>query len=704
MKHFMTHSLSQCRVDGAERTLVFDLRAGCVQLSYVGPILPVTENLQMLCDAQIRGRHESQPDAPDPASLLMQSGFGYAGTPSIALSRGGHNLPTSFILSGVEQEKHLITFRFEDAGIGARLTILWRIAASGLVITQTEIENFGSTDFSVDQLASLTLPLPHWATEIVRNTGRWASEMQEIRTPLSNGSFGGASYGGRPGFGSALWCRCEEAATAEKSGRALAAHLAWSGDHFLTIEQAAEGYGVMLMGPRLDRGEMIIAPGHKQSMPKAMFSISEQGRFYVRTAFHSYATEEISPAKGPRKVHLNSWEALVFDMTEESLFRLARDAASLGVERFVLDDGWFKGRRDDTSSLGDWTVDAGLFPNGLTPFIDYVHASGMDFGLWVEPEMVNPDSDLYRAHPDWCLHVSGAARPTQRNQLVLDLTRHDVSEYLYSAIDALLSNHNIAYLKWDHNRDLFPLVGKGYTQTQAVYALMDRLSGDHPDVEIETCASGGGRVDFEMLSRCSRYWASDNNDAIERLSINKGWFNFLPLKITGNHVGPSRNPITGRQINIDFRAKVAMFGHMGVEVDPGSLSQSERDILSAHIELYKAWRHVLHEGQLHEINHNDPGFFGWFALRGQTGLALVAQTGFARNFNVAPITLPGLVPDASYCVKLIGPWSEKAARYVANADLWRKGVVMTGRALAMSGLALPLTHPETAWLLSVELS
>ncbi|MEQ1547673.1 MAG: alpha-galactosidase [Chakrabartia sp.] len=698
----MTQTLSQCRVDGAGRTLVFDLRAGCVQLSYAGSALPKTENLLMLCDAQIRGRHESQPDAPVPASLLMQSGFGYAGTPSIALSRVGHNLPTSFVLTGVEQENHLITFRFEDAGIGARLTIHWKIAVSGLVITQTEIENFGTADFSVDQLASLTLPLPHWATQIVRNTGRWASEMQEIRTPLSNGSFGGASHGGRPGFGGALWARFEEVATAEQSGRALGAHLAWSGDHFLTIEQDSEGCGVMLMGPRLDRGEMIIAPGHKQSMPKAMFSISDQGRFQVRTAFHSYVTEEISPAKGPRKVHLNSWEALVFDMTEECLFRLARDAASLGVERFVLDDGWFKGRRDDTSSLGDWTVDAGLFPNGLTPLIEHVHASGMDFGLWVEPEMVNPDSDLYRAHPDWCLHAPRAARPTQRNQLVLDLTQADVADYLFASIDALLSDHKIAYLKWDHNRDLFPLAGKGYAQTQALYALTDRLRANHPDVEIETCASGGGRVDFEMLRRCSRFWASDNNDAIERLSINKGWFNFLPLMVTGNHVGPSPNPITGRQINIDFRAKVAMFGHMGVEVDPGSLSQSERDILSAHIEIYKAWRHVLHEGHLHEINHNDPGLYGWFALRGQTGLALIAQIGFARNFNVAPITLPGLVADASYRVKCLEPWSTKAARYVANANLWREGVVMTGHALAMSGLALPLTHPETAWLLSVE--
>lgn len=225
---------------------------------------------------------------------------------------------------------------------------------------------------------------------------------------------------------------------------------------------------------------------------------------------------------------------------------LADSAAALGIERFVLDDGWFEGRRDDTSSLGDWAPDSGLFPEGLTPLIRHVQGLGLDFGLWVEPEMVSPDSRLYREHPDWCLHLPGQPRPTQRSQLVLDLTRADVSDYLFGQIDALLAGNAIAYLKWDHNRDLFPLAGKGHAQVQAHYALLDRIRATHPRVEIETCASGGGRVDFEILKRCNRYWASDNNDAVERLRINAGWFDFLPLAITGNHLGPSPNPITGR--------------------------------------------------------------------------------------------------------------------------------------------------------------
>jgi alpha-galactosidase len=323
----------------------------------------------------------------------------------------------------------------------------------------------------------------------------------------------------------------------------------------------------------------------------------------------------------------------------------------------------------------------------------------MDFGLWVEPEMVSPDSDLYRQHPDWCLHTEGRERATMRGQLALDMARAEVRDYLFAALDALLRAHPIAYLKWDHNRDLFPSAAG---QTQGFYALLDRLRGAHPHVEIESCASGGGRIDFGVLSRVHRVWPSDNNDPIERLRIIPGWSQFLPLEVLGSHVGPSPNPITGRRTGMDFRAKVAIFGHMGVEADPARMTERERATLAAHIALYKAWRGVLHTGALHRLAHPDPNVTGMLVTHQDKSLALVAQTAFSPVFDAAPVRLAGLEPEARYRVTLPEPWPPKARHYLANPDTWRTGLTLSGAALMTHGLALPLTHPETAWAIALE--
>ncbi|MEO1489912.1 MAG: alpha-galactosidase, partial [Pseudomonadota bacterium] len=345
------------------------------------------------------------------------------------------------------------------------------------------------------------------------------------------------------------------------------------------------------------------------------------------------------------------------------------------------------------------TVSRDIFPNGLGPLIEHIHALGMDFGLWVEPEMVSPDSDLYRAHPDWCLHVEGRDRPTMRGQLALDLRQKEVRDHLFSAIDTLLSEHPIAYLKWDHNRDLFP---RSFAQTTMLYELLDRLRAAHPDVEIESCSSGGGRIDYEMLTRTHRVWPSDNNDAIERLRIMRAWSQFLPLEVLGSHVGPSPNPITGRRLEMDFRAKVALFGHIGIEADPRAMTQAERGVLAAHVALYKVWREVLRSGDLWRLEHPDPCVSGLLVMHEGRALALAAQAGFAAQFDGAPVRLTGLEPTARYRVSLPEPWPTKAARYLANPDDWRDGFVLSGAALMNQGLALPLTHPETAWLIALE--
>ncbi|MFM7627008.1 MAG: alpha-galactosidase, partial [Gammaproteobacteria bacterium] len=489
-------------LQGERCSLVFDLRRGAAELAYAGPRLPEGEDLGPICDVARRAPHESQADAAPPATLLPQAGTGFGGQPAVLLQREGRPLHAEFVLVAASVDappenappQHL-TLRFEDAQLALGITLDWTLDAAGVITCRGRLDNRSDTEVAVLRLASLAIPLPVWAQQATRYTCRWAAEMQALRAPLSHGLQGAMSFEGRPGHAAGHWLRLDDAATSETQGLTLGAHLAWSGDHEVFLERDADG-ARLLLAARLDAGEIRVTPGGSFETPIAVLCITDRGHAALRHALHRHVRESVLPKtpNGPRRVHLNTWEAVGFQQDLATLQRLAGDAAALGVERFVLDDGWFHGRRDDTCGLGDWQADATLFPQGLAPLIDTVHRLGMDFGLWVEPEMVSPDSDLYRSHPDWCLHEPGRERRTQRHQLVLDLTRPEVADHLYAVLDGLLRGHAIAYLKWDHNRALFPHAARGHAQTLALYALLDRLRAAHPAVEIEACASGGARV------------------------------------------------------------------------------------------------------------------------------------------------------------------------------------------------------------------
>lgn len=690
------------RLDGTGLTLVFALEAGsAADCVYLGARLPYGEDLAALAAATARGRHESQPDVPPHPGLLPECKAGWSGTPAIEIRRSGQGIASDFRLETRDIHGQQLTLAFVDSVAKARLTIQWRIASGDAITTRLTLTNTGAAPLEAERLASLALPLPARFTTMTTYAGRWAGEMREHTRAIAPDGLARQSRGGKPGFGGGNWLMLGD----PTSGEVLGAHLAWSGDHWLSLETdrqgAGDGRAVLMMGASFGTGAAALAAGESITSPPAVFALAPN-RSALGQSLHQYLGAEVLPTRanwGPRKVHLNSWEALGFDLSEPALMTLASDAASLGVERFVLDDGWFGGRTDDTTSLGDWTVSPDVLPGGLAPLIDHVNALGMDFGLWVEPEMVSPDSDLYRAHHDWCLHYEGRERPTMRGQLVLDLARAEVREYLFAALDALLRDNAIAYLKWDHNRDLFPAKAG---QTAGLYALLDALRAAHPHVEIESCSSGGGRIDYGILSRAHRVWPSDNNDSIERARIMAAWSQFLPLEVLGNHVGPSPNPITGRRINMDFRAKIALFGHMGVEADPARMSERERDCLAAHIALYKAWRCVLHSGALWRLDHPDSGVFAQMVTHGDKALAISAQTAFSPTFDAAPVRMKGLEPQARYRVRLPEPWPRKARNYLAQPDAWRAGVILSGAALMNQGVALPLTHPETAWLIALE--
>jgi alpha-galactosidase len=388
-------------------------------------------------------------------------------------------------------------------------------------------------------------------------------------------------------------------------------------------------------------------------------------------------------------VHYNTWEAVYFSHDVATLKLLADRAAAVGAERFVLDDGWFKGRNDDRSSLGDWVVDPVKYPDGLTPLIDHVRSKGLEFGLWVEPEMVNPDSDLARAHPDW-IRRDGGGLILQRHQAVLDVARADVSAYLFAALDALLSAHPISYLKWDMNRDL---TGSGHGPfVRAVWALIDRLRSAHPTVEIETCASGGGRCDYGMLARAERVWVSDSNDALDRFDIQRYANLFLPPEVSGVHVGPARCHITGRRLSLDLRAHVALFGHMGLELDLRELSDADAERLKAHISNYKRFRSFIHSGTYWRRSV-DPDHAAVCVTSERQALALVVRTGSASLGRGAVLKIPGLEPDVTYRVEAVAPVSRSVEAALTLP------LTLSGRVLAARGLELYLPRPETSLLL-----
>lgn len=703
----MHHCPTMARMDGATVSLVLAIgMTGAPQLVYLGPPLPADEDLQALWAVTATGRHGSQPDAEQPSGLFPEGGAGGMGAAALALRRGDAAVPTDFGRATITVSADRLLVRMEDAANGLAVAIDWQIGSGDSVRARTTLTNTGAAAVAVDRLASLVLPLPAWARHASHFAGRWAGEMR-MTTAAIDGGRQRISRGGRPGFGGGNWLLVHEDAAGADAGKMIGMHLAFNGDHEQLTESDPDGAARVHLGCRLDPGEIVLAAGESFTAPEALFAFSAAGRNGVRRAFHAHLRADVLPGRaawGPRKVHLNSWEALAFDLDEAKVLGLIAAAADLGVERFVLDDGWFSGRRDDTTSLGDWTPDSQRFPGGLGPIAAACRAHGLDFGLWVEPEMVNPDSALYRAHPDWCLHLPAAPRPTQRHQLVLDLTRAQVVDHIFETLDALLSEQPIAYLKWDHNRELFPLAGKGHAQALAVLALLERLRAAHPAIEIESCASGGGRIDLATLRHCHRVWPSDNNDPIERLRINAAWSQFLPPEIIGSHVGPSPNPITGRRTSMDFRAKVAFFGHMGIEADPAAMQPGERTRLAAHIALYKQWREVLHAGIQREIGFRHLGLWGTLAIAadGSRAVALAARCDFAPEYNAEPVRLTGLDALAFYRVTLLAPWPGRGARRLENAALWRTGLRLSGRALAEIGLMLPLDLPETAWLVGLE--
>lgn len=697
------------RLDGATTTIVLEPRGERPPAwRWWGPRVG-TGALPAL--AEVRPPASFSLDVDQPLTMVPSFGSGWFGAPALRAHCGGRHFAQWFETAGVDADAAAVTVTLVDRA--ARLTLVQRIALAGDVATlSATLVNDGDEALDLEWLAAGTLPLPADCAAIRSFTGRHNAEfVGEVEPMPAHGWVrenrrGLTGHAGPPG----LFVTGPQAGW--HTGRVHAAQLAWSGNYRLAIERDDDGVWTLQMGEALAPGEVRLAPGERYDSPEMLAACSDAGLNGAIQAFHAAIRARAPwPASGmpPRPVHVNSWEGFYFDHDEAALMALADRSAALGVERFVLDDGWFKGRHDDSAALGDWTTDAVKYPRGLRPLADHVVARGMAFGLWVEPEMVNPDSDLARAHPDWALQVDGVPRLTSRHQWVLDLGRAAVRDYLFDAIDALLRDLPISYLKWDHNRDLAPAGGAdgraGYrAQVMGTYALIDRLRTAHPLVEIESCAGGGGRTDAGIATRTHRFWTSDCIDAVSRVAMQRGFLHFMPPEMMGAHVGASPAHSTGRRQGMAFRTAVALPGHLGVELDPADMAVDEAATLAAGIARYTSLRDRLHAGRLW-LGEGPDGLL--WQMHGEPGDLLLAVTRVAPTTvrRPPPVTLPPLAGAGATRVRLLDLATEDG-HAAPDAPLFAAmrgdGATFDGDWLAQAGLPMPAMKAESVALFALE--
>jgi alpha-galactosidase len=630
--------------------------------------------------------------SPIPVTVSPERAQGWSGWPGLSGHRAGLASQPLFELAGVETEecpdRIAVSYRGVDQAAGLGLVGEIELTDSGVLRTRQTLTNSASDAYTVVDLITL-LPVPDQVTEMADFAGRWANEAQPQRIPLRQGSWLREQRRGRTGPDTPLLLMAGSAGFNHRDGSVWGVHLGWSGDQRYLAQRLNSGVTLLGAGEILEAGEAILAGGEEITTPWMYGAHSDHGIDGVSARLHDYLRA--------RPIVLNTWEAVYFDMSYDRLSALAEVAAEIGVERFVIDDGWFGSRRNDKSGLGDWDVSPDVWPDGLQPIADRVRALGMEFGLWFEPEMVNPDSELAREHPDWVIGTAGRMPPPWRSQQVLDVAHPDAFSYLLDKIGSLVEKCGIAYIKWDHNRDIADPVHRGgphagrpviREQTLATYQLMDELRRQHPALEIESCSSGGARIDYGVLERTDRVWASDCIDPIERLRIVPGIATLLPLELIGAHVASGRSHTTGRRHDLSLRMAVALFGHTGFEWDLTTTTSEERIELARFVELAKSVRPVLHSGRFVQLDRPEPGTtaYGVVAADRSEAVFLIARTATDIREGAAALRLAGLEAERSYVVERVS---------IAGSPGDRIGVI-TGRQLMTAGIAAPGLAPDQA--------
>ena len=653
-------------------------------------------------------------------TVLPTPADGWLGTPGIEVHRAGGSAAPRWVAT-VDADGERVVISATSAAVGARIDLVYALDEHGVLTVSSSITSTASEGAAPLEVAALRtlLPLPTRADEVLDLSGRWVRERVPQRHPLTDGTHLRAGRRGRTGHDATLLLTAGTSGFGFRHGEVWATHVAWSGNHQHLVERLPETAGahaaVLGGGELLAPGEVRLGPGETYTAPDVVALWSDTGLDGLTNRLLRQQRSSADYRAGrPRPLVLNTWEAVYFETDLDHLKRLADTAASIGVERFVLDDGWFGSRRDDTRGLGDWQVSRDVWPDGLGPLVDHVRSLGMEFGLWFEPEMVNLDSDVVRAHPEWVLGpVDGPPLPS-RQQHVLDLANPRAFAAVLESMSGLVAEYGIDFIKWDHNRDLHeavrsddrgadrPAVGE---QTRATYRLLDELRRRHPSLEIESCSSGGARVDLGVLARTDRVWTSDCNDALERVAIQRWTGLLVPPERMGTHVGPPRAHTTHRDLDLSFRMLVALGGHAGLEWDISTCSEAELDALRAWSGLYRELRPLLHTGDVVRSDHPDPALVVGGVVAGDRSEAVftVAQVATGRGATPGLLPLPGLDPARRYRVRLREEAGLPETRQV-RAPRWFEeargaGLEVSGAVLGGVGLPLPVLTPAQGFLL-----
>ncbi|PUB15649.1 alpha-galactosidase [Yoonia sediminilitoris] len=680
------------RLDDKTQTLLLAPTDGLPAVVYFGPRLPAAEDLDQVAAAHVMDLTGGMLDALAPLTICPLGDGVYQGQPALLLADiAGAEIIPAFASARIEIADKTATVIARDATLG--LTYRAQITLDGVLTLQAMLTS--DDPVRLNWLSAPVLPVPGDHSDVMEFAGKWTSEFHLHRQPFSPGARLREGRAGRSGHEVPPFAYTCTHGARFTDGSALAFAYGWPGGHRMIAEELPCGRRLMQFGNAMGAEQGLATQFETATLTIAR---SDTGLNGCAVQLQAHVRDRLVPwpdPDRPRPVHYNCWEAVYFDHDLAVLSDMAERAARIGAERFVLDDGWFGKRDDDTTSLGDWDIDRRKWPDGLTPLIDKVHAEGMSFGLWVEPEMVNAESDLYRAHPDWILGAPDQV--TGRYQLVLDLGRAEVRDYLFGKLDAILSENAIDYLKWDHNR-LLPVVDAA--QGDGILDLLARLRAAHPTVEIESCASGGGRIDYGILQQTTRVWLSDCIDALERLRMQQAAALVIPSAITGSHVGAFKSHTTGRHIPMAFRSWVAAMRHMGFESDLRDFSPEDEALLSRVTAWYKANRDWMMAGAIHQLDCDDPTVTAeiQIAADGARFVTFVGQAAYTQQILPRPVRLTGLDPDAIYRVTLVNP-QDRAAHSRGAPGLMAGPLSLSGRVLMTTGLNLPIAWPATMFVI-----
>ncbi|MBB1516982.1 alpha-galactosidase [Tessaracoccus sp. MC1679] len=692
----------------------------------------------------------SMVDDPTRLSILPEHWAGWMGRPGLSGSRADgaawspRFVTHTLLIDGVETDAAAeqatlvelghgsMTVLAADDVAGLELALTLELTPGGVLRSQARLTNTGDDDYRVDDLI-LAYPVPTVASELQDQAGRWAKERVPQRRAFTVGAHVREGRKGRTGADAATVLHAGVPGFGFAEGEVWGVHVGWSGNHTHIAERGFTGEQFIGGGELLLPGEVTLAPGAAYESPW-LYGSYGVGLDEVARRFHRYLRSRPQHPSSTRPVTINVWEAVYFDHSLQPLLELAEKAAAVGVERYVLDDGWFGGRRDDHAGLGDWVVSTDMWPEGLHPLVNRVKELGMQFGLWFEPEMVNEDSDVARAHPEWIM-ATGSRMPVEtRFQQVINLGIPECYAYIRDQMLAILGEYDISYIKWDHNRDLIdagthPLGQAGvHAQTQAVYRLIDELKAAHPGLEIESCSSGGARVDLGILQRTDRVWVSDCIDPLERQQMMRWTQQLLPPEMLGSHIASGTSHTTGRTHELNFRAATAIFGHLGIEWDLRQASESELEELTEWVAFHKEHRSLLHGGDLVRLDFPDESLTATGVVAPDRSRAIYSYAAVSTHVTSlrGRLRMPGLDPKRRYRVSpaLVGRvpsglrppswWGVKRDMTTETVDLTHgrppklvpvadeAGVVLPGSVLSSAGLMEASVHPDHALIYLVE--